>query len=273
MKISTFNEDLLGLEEFADKLERFIDVEHRFVSESLVISLNAGFGAGKSTFLKMWTDRMARTASSADGPLVVQVNAWNDDYCGDPLVSLVSALIGSLNEKHKNAQTLRDAAKDVGWFLTGVGSQVVNKVTGINAVAAGELAEKKKSFREGKQELSGGFFDIFEKRKKALRSLKTAIKAAIRNDQPSIWILVDELDRCRPDYAISYLETIKHVFDIHGIVFILSVDRKQLECSAKASFGADLDFPEYYRKFVQREVTLPQPSENAYERIASEYVT
>ena len=273
MKISTFNEDLVGLQEFADKLERFIDVEHRFVSESLVISLNAGFGAGKSTFLKMWTDRIASTEGSADGPLVVQVNAWNDDYCGDPLVSLVSALIDSLNENNKNAQTLRNAAKDVGWFLTGVGSQVVNKVTGINAVAAGDLAEKKKSFREGRQDLSGGFFDIFEKRKKALQSLKTAIKAAIRNDKSSIWILVDELDRCRPDYAISYLETIKHVFDIHGIVFILSVDRKQLECSAKATFGADLDFPEYYRKFVKREVTLPQPSEKAYERIALKYVS
>ena len=42
MKISTFNEDLLGLQELADKLERFIYVEHRFVSETLVISLNAG---------------------------------------------------------------------------------------------------------------------------------------------------------------------------------------------------------------------------------------
>ena len=58
MEIDTFHEDLLELEEFAEKLEKFIRVEQRFVPESLVISLNAGFGAGKSTFLKMWTDRI-----------------------------------------------------------------------------------------------------------------------------------------------------------------------------------------------------------------------
>ena len=272
MQISKFSEDLLGLQAFAEKLERFINIEHRFVSESLVISLNGGFGAGKTTFLKMWTDRIKNNKDSPDGPLVVEVNAWNDDYCGDPLVSLVSAIIGSLNDKNVNYQSLCNAAKDVGWFLTGIGGQVVSKLTGIDAVAAGELAEKKKSVREGKQELSGGFFDVFEKRKKALGSLKTAIRAMIKGDKPSVLILVDELDRCRPDYAISYLETIKHVFDIHGIVFILAVDRKQLECSAKAAFGADLNFPEYYRKFIQREISLPEPSKQAYQAMASKYV-
>ena len=272
MQIATFSDDLLGLQAFAEKLEQFIYVEHRFVSESLVISLNGGFGTGKTTFLKMWTDRI-KNKNSPDGPLVVEVNAWNDDYCGDPLLSLVSAIMGSLNgDKNVNYQRLYNAAKDVGWFLTGIGGQVVNKLTGIDAVAAGELAEKKKSVREGKQELSGGFFDVFEKRKKALGSLKTAIRAMIKGDKPSILILVNELDRCRPDYAISYLETIKHVFDIRGIVFILAVDRKQLECSAKAAFGADLNFPEYYRKFIQREISLPEPSIQAYQAMASKYV-
>lgn len=85
-------------------------------------------------------------------------------------------------------------------------------------------------------------------------------------------ILVDELDRCRPDYAISYLETINHIFDIYGIIFVLAVDRKQLECSAKAAFGNDLNFPEYYRKFVQREVMFPKPSIKIYHTLASEYV-
>lgn len=272
MKISTFDEDLLGLQEFAEKLESFIKVEHRYVSGSLVISLNAGFGAGKSTFFKMWVDRITKSNSADERPLVVEVNAWNDDYCGDPFVSLVSALIESLNAKDPNAQNLRNAAKDLGWFLTGIGSQVVNKFTGIDAVSAGELAEKKKSEREGHQDVPEGFFDIFRTKKKALQSLKTSIREIIRGDNPSILILVDEIDRCRPDYAISYLETIKHIFDIHGIVFVLAVDRKQLECSAKAAFGADLDFPEYYRKFAQREVALPKPKEEAYRVLASRYV-
>lgn len=272
MKISTFDEDLLGLEGFAARLEKFINVEHQYVPDSLVISLNGGFGSGKTTFLKMWTDRLAKKESTDNKLFVVEVNVWKDDYCGDPLVSLVSALIESLNQKNQNTQGVLDAAKDVGWFLAGMGNQVVNKLTGINPVSAGELADKKKSAREGHQFFSGNYFDIYKAKKKALESLKDAIRTIISGDNPNILILVDELDRCRPDYAISYLETIKHVFDIKGIVFVIAVDRKQLECSAKAAFGMDLNFPEYYRKFIQREVALPEPGTKTYRGLASKYV-
>ena len=272
MEVSTFNEDLLGLKDFAERLERFINVEHSFVSESLVISLNAGFGAGKSTFLKMWTHSISVRDTTDERPLVLTVNAWNDDYCGDPFVSLVSALIEALKGENKDVQNLRDAAKDVGWFLTGLGGQVVNKITGIDVVAAGELAEKKRLSRDENQEVPNGLFDAFGQKKKALQSLKSSIRAIAKGDKPNIWVLVDELDRCRPDYAIYYLETIKHVFDIHGIVFVIAVDRKQLESSAKAAFGLDLDFSEYYRKFVQREVALPIPNDNSYGTLASKYV-
>lgn len=84
--------------------------------------------------------------------------------------------------------------------------------------------------------------------------------------------MVDELDRCRPDYAISYLETIKHIFDVKGAVFLLAADRRQLENSAKTAFGLDLDFEEYYRKFIHREITLPAISDSGYEKLASKYV-
>ena len=272
MKISTFEEDLLDLKGFAEKLEKFINVEHQYVPESLVISLNGSFGSGKSTFFKMWTDYLAKKGSLDNGLFVVEVNVWNDDYCGDPLVALISALIESLNQKHKDTQVILNAAKDVGWFLTGMGNQVVSALTGINAVSAGELAEKKKLERNDRHNFSGNYFDLYKSKKKALSTLKTAIREIIRGDNPNILILVDELDRCRPDYAISYLETIKHVFDIKGIVFVIAVDRKQLECSAKAAFGADLDFPEYYRKFIQREIALPEPKPESYNRLASKYV-
>jgi len=272
MEIETFDDDLLELEEFAEKLEGFVRVEQRFVPESLVISLNAGFGAGKSTFLKMWVDRIKKKIKPEDAPLVVQVNAWNDDYCGDPFLSLVSALVEALNSEDQCTHKLINAAKDVGWFITGIGGQIINKFTGIDAVSAGELAEKKRSSRQQPQEVPNGLFDIFRMKKNALQLLKSSIKEILEGVNPNILIIVDELDRCRPDYAISYLETIKHVFDIRGIVFVIAADRKQLECSAKTSFGADLNFSEYYRKFVQREVTLPKPNKSAYGKLAKRYV-
>lgn len=104
-------------------------------------------------------------------------------------------------------------------------------------------------------------------------SLREAISEFVEGENPKILFLVDELDRCRPDYAISYLETTKHIFDIKGTVFILAADRQHLENSAKTAFGADLDFDEYYRKFIHREVSLPDISEENYRKLASKYVS
>ena len=273
MEVSTFDEDLFGhLDAFATRLERFIAVEHRFVSGSLVISLNARFGSGKTTFLKMWADKLNKREGSTNTPLVVQVNAWNDDYCGDPFVSLVTAILEALECKNEDTRKIRNAAKDAAWFLTGLGGQVIQKFTGIDAVAAGEYAEKKGAARMEQQQPSGSLLEMFLKKKHALQLLKASINDIVKVDQPTVLIFVDELDRCRPDYAISYLETIQHIFDIHGIVFIIAVDRRQLECSAKAAFGVELDFPEYYRKFVQREVVLAEPTEKSYEKLASKYI-
>jgi hypothetical protein len=86
-----------------------------------------------------------------------------------------------------------------------------------------------------------------------------------------VLVLVDELDRCRPSYAVEYLETIKHIFDIRGIAFVLAVDKNHLESSAKALFGAGLNFPEYYRKFAHRNIELPQPSDQGIDRLIRYY--
>ena len=103
-------------------------------------------------------------------------------------------------------------------------------------------------------------------------NLKAAIQKFVTSSEPRVLFLVDELDRCRPDYAIAYLETIKHIFDVQGAVFILAADRKQLENSARTAFGPDLDFEEYYRKFVHREVSLPPISKDGYTKLATKYV-
>jgi predicted KAP-like P-loop ATPase len=123
--------DKLGLKPFSEKLENFLIVEHDFVEGSLVVSLNAPFGAGKTTFLSMWkSDLDKRQASDSATPKVITVNAWESDYCGDPLLSIVNGLIKSVStnkssKESKDAGKLREAAKDVGWFATGLLAQTI----------------------------------------------------------------------------------------------------------------------------------------------------
>ena len=182
-------------------------------------------------------------------------------------------LSATIQRSGQSADSLISAAKDVGWFATAIAGQIVRKYTGVDAVAAGEFAEKKKAKREGAETVPSDTFSIYQGRKEAMSHLKGAIKGFVADYESRVLFLVDELDRCRPDYAITYLETIKHIFDVQGAVFILAADRQQLENSAKTAFGPDLDFEEYYRKFVHREVTLPPISDSGYKKLASKYVT
>ncbi len=270
MSVTTFADDLLGLESFAKRLEKFIDTEHHFVEGGLVLALSSKYGTGKTTFLKMW--RSAMIAADDGDRIVVSLNAWESDYLGDPLFSIISSLKHAFSAAGKDVNRVVEAAKDIGWFVTAIGSQVTEKFTGVKPVEAGDFAEARKQKRQELIATSDAFTE-FEKREAAMASLKAAIQDLIGSHTPRVLFLVDELDRCRPDYAITYLETIKHIFDISGAVFILAADRHQLENSAKTAFGQDLDFNEYYRKFIHREVTLPPITPAAYRKIVQQYVS
>ena len=63
--------------------------------------------------------------------------------------------------------------------------------------------------------------------------------------------MIDELDRCNPHYSVLVLERIKHIFSVPGIVFILSVDKKQFGNAIRGYYGSDLiDANEYLRRFI-----------------------
>ncbi len=138
----TFEEDdCFDLESFSERLERFIAVEHQFVEGSLVLSLNGGFGAGKSTFIEMWKNSLIdRRERGEFVPMPVILNAWESDHCGDPLVAILSGLL-EVVENWKgndapNESSLKEAVKDVGWFATGLANEFLAKAVGINAVKA-----------------------------------------------------------------------------------------------------------------------------------------
>lgn len=272
MEIENFENDLLDRAEFADRLEKFIEVEHNFVEGSLVLALSSKFGSGKTTFLKMWKSKLENRDEQDEKVLVVSLNAWESDYYGDPLFAIVSSLVESLSTEDNTKNTLIDAAKVLGNFSMAMAGQMTKKLSGIDPVKAGEDAKKKKVKREGIARVLLDAFSIFLGRKDAMKELQIAIKNAVQKFQGKVIFFVDELDRCRPDYAISYLETIKHIFDVKGAVFILAADRDQLENSAKTAFGSGLDFEEYYRKFIHREITLPSISDSCYEKLAANYV-
>lgn len=125
---------------------------------------------------------------------------------------------------------------------------------------------------ESRRAATPDFITMYQQRVDSLQGLKIELRNAFGGASPKVIVFVDELDRCRPDYAVSYLETIKHVFDVEGMAFILAVDRNQLQVSVEALFGEGLNFEEYFCKFCHRSFMLPDMTESAYRNITNKYV-
>lgn len=77
-------------------------------------------------------------------------------------------------------------------------------------------------------------------------------------------IFVDELDRCRPNFAIEILESIKHYFDDDRIIFVMSVNKSQLIHTVAQYYGNDFDSSLYLNKFFDINIQLPKADTRIY---------
>jgi len=247
--------DQLYLKPFGDNLLEHIIAEYPYVDGSLVISLNGKFGSGKSCFLEMFKNQLENNKKHD----VIYINAWKNDFFNEPVVTIASEIIDYLNKKKNVGQKLIKGLKET--LLATVGSfaistnQLINHFTGIDIKEGAEAVEEELLKRDSK--MGHTIFREYVEKSNLFEQLNKSLEKYIAElESKPLIILIDELDRARPDYAVSFLETLKHFFWTNGIVFILGVDKKHLEYSVKSLYG-NINFPEYYRKFVHRNVNLP----------------
>jgi hypothetical protein len=100
----------------------------------------------------------------------------------------------------------------------------------------------------------------------SIDTLKNQIESILEDvltEDKELWspmyVFIDELDRCRPTFAIEVLEVIKHIFDIPKIIFVIATDTTQLQHSIKAVYGSGFDAEKYLMRFFNRSFSLPQP--------------
>ena len=109
--------------------------------------------------------------------------------------------------------------------------------------------------------------DLFDNNKKGkIEELKETFKTIDKK----IIFFIDELDRCRPDYAIETLETIKHFFDESNIVFVLATDDNRLQSSVNSVYGSEIANEDYLHKFIDIKFNLPE-IENTEKHLLSEW--
>lgn len=240
-----FKDDKLGRKQYAEALTDVVDA----YKGGAVIALNGAWGTGKTTFLKMWKRHM----EIGKFP-VIYYNAWEDDICEEPLLSMLRELKG-LNKEDGLDKVFKTGAK-----------VVVGALAGAFSAAAGVFGDIAKGAAEGgMKQLEDSVYESLKEeddRTKLMQDFKGSLKGYMttvcNNGKPLVY-MVDELDRCNPSFAVKVLERIKHLFDVPNVVFVLSIDKKQLACSVKGFYGSnEIDADEYLRRFIDIDYYLPE---------------
>jgi len=239
-----FKNDLLERRQPAEILTHLIGS----IEGPCVIAVDAAWGTGKTTFLKLWA-QFLRTQRF----VVVEFNAWETDFSGDPFVALATELTENLDRSANPAlkaktESTRKLAKEVSRrIVPGAIRVVTSGIIDIQAVI--DKADRMSDYREARKCI-GEF-------RKSLQEMAASV--AESKDHRPLVVIIDELDRCRPLYAVELLEAAKHLFAEDGIVFVLALNRSELAHSIRSVYGVGFDATGYLRRFFDVDFRLPDP--------------
>ncbi len=223
-----------------------------------VMALDSPFGSGKTTLVRMLMANL-----KGQGYPCIYFNAWEVDYATDPLVALVSSIDRIDLEENQKPEKYRELLKSIKEVTTALAKPGI--IAGIKALTSGtiDLNEILKALPSATADATGGIVEEFNQERDLLDKFREELEKAVKllptvDKKPSnLVFFIDELDRCRPTFAIQLLERIKHLFDVPNIVFVLSIDKNQIEASTKAVYGAEIDATEYLRRFFDLEYGIP----------------
>lgn len=213
------------------------------------IAINAPYGYGKTKFLEMAADYLQKKDFK-----VIFFNAWETDYIADPFLAIYTEIITDKTTEADNKDFIKNIIKST---VFGAGKILSNLLPpGLNAIANEGLDTLKNLSDIQTTQVLNEYRSL----KKDIDEFKDYIKKQITEGatKPLVFI-IDELDRCKPTYAIALLERIKHIFNIDNLKFIFGVDKQQLAFAIESMYGKGMDSDGYLRRFFDLEYTLPKP--------------
>lgn len=260
---------------------------------NFVLAVDSAWGRGKTYFLNNWKQDLEE-----QGYPVVYFDAWANDFSDDPLVSLISELHTGLKPIYKVLPPVYQMTRDIKKTtlkVSKVGRKLflnllLKKTAGVSLEAINEYFDEEdididsnpdtesqqpsakaageniKALDKAIDELTNAAFKEHTSKKRAIAEFKKSvaslldvIKNKVKDKQLPLFIFVDELDRCRPNFAVEVLEVVKHLFDVPGVYFVIATHIDQLAASINVLYGEKFDSRQYLKRFFHQEYVLPDP--------------
>lgn len=237
------------------------------INTSFSIAIDGDWGSGKTFFVKQCAcllnyqnklkmnenedaEKIANKESIYDqinatdnSQLAIYYDAWSNDNDVDPVLSIVYRIISTESENLDAAQS-----QNIGRIATGI----LDVITGRNVT---QLLSTIKD----NDELKG------IKHQKMLQTwISDLFDSVLQERADRLVLFIDELDRCKPSYAVTLLERIKHYFCDDRITFVFSINSRELQHTIKQYYGKEFDGNRYLDRFFDLRMTLPPANMQAF---------
>ena len=258
--------DLLSRQPYLDTLKSIIS-NQKDNSSGYSFAIDGEWGSGKTWILQELEKQLLEEKDNKY--LIFHYNAWENDFYDEPLVAILSVMIECLKKQKTRVKEKGSAKKVITssiTSLTKVVGTVIEKKWNVNP---NDIVEAVKD--SGKAivdvKLTKSDFNNMLPLENALKQIKNVISQLSK--ELHIILVVDELDRCLPEYAIKVLERLHHVCNEMPVIQILAVNKKNLADSISSIFGKKFynspysfeltnQFCELYlQKFVDTIIPLP----------------
>lgn len=265
----TPEKDIFGHKAFGERLTNLL----ANTNFPITLAIDAQWGEGKTTFLKMWAGHLRN-----EGFPVIEFDSFVNDYYDDPFIPLAGELV-ALAHKNGIKAGIANKAKKVGIALAKGAAKIGVKALTLNALDNQTLEGIKEDVADGLADYTakevGELIDRynttkneFESFRDALRNLPAKLHAGPKHDdgqpinsKPLVFI-IDELDRCRPDYALRLLERVKHFYSVENVHFVFGAHISSIENSVLATYGKNINAALYLQKFFTIKCNLPNQNNN-----------
>lgn len=274
----SFTKDALDRKGYGEALRNLVASS----SDALVISLDGKWGEGKTTFVKMWQGLL----SESNIPNLY-IDAFANDYVDDAFITVASAITNyaekNIIKDHREKLTeLKNKSKKVGGQLLSWTTKIGVKAATLGVIKDSDIEELKDIKGDLSKTASDLVAGFVEERIaahsndieliKSFRELLSELPSKLQSeDGKPLVIIIDELDRCKPTFAVEIVEKVKHLFSVENVVFLLVMNKLQLEESIKSVYGQNIDAHTYLQKFVNIEAKLPKHTSERYTSDLSKY--
>ncbi|MBP3450313.1 MAG: AAA family ATPase [Spirochaetaceae bacterium] len=201
--------------------------------------------------------------------IIFHYNAWKNDFYDEPLVALLSVMIESLKKYKKSITETGSVSKLISSSITTLMKIVGNVVEKKYNLNPNDIIDSVKD--SGKAianiKLTKSDFNKLLPLENALNQIKDIITKLAKSAH--IILIIDELDRCLPEYAIKVLERLHHICNEMPITQILAINKSVLVDSISTVFGKNYSNTDnhdrwntffadsYLQKFLDVSIPLP----------------